>query len=1145
MKAAPENLDVSDLSRSLPAGVTLIEASAGTGKTHTVTALFLRLLLEQDLEIDQILVTTFTIAATAELRARIRSLLHDARDALSVGASNNQFLAALVEHFQTNVEAVRERLTRAIYAFDEAAIHTMHGFCQRVLRDRAFESGAPFEQEFVTDESRLLLEIAQDYWRRRFYDCEPFVAATALAQELSPDSFARLLKLRLNHPLAVVVPEMTRQALHDLEGALRDRVAQLRECWKRDRAEIHSIFLSDNKWALAAYKAELMKEHLAAVASCLENSGLPRFASLAIFARSAIEAKVRSKHPAPCHDFFDQCEELKSLTEKYAQALEQDFLAWAANELEQRKLRLNVQSASDLLIRLHDGLFAPSGPALAEAIRRRFKVALIDEFQDTDPLQERIFHRIFGHEDCRLFLIGDPKQAIYGFRGADIFTYLQASKHAHQRYTLGTNYRSTTKLVEAANHFFGRSARPFVLQGIDYHPMRAAGGADSDAFSGDSNSSPLRIWVWESDEKLNAAEIDSEIVATVAAEIARILDSTSSACRIGARRVIPSDIAVLTRTNDEAQQMQAALAALGVPGVLLSNKRVYTSHEATELLTVLSAIAKPRHEAALRAALFTDMFGVSAVELDALSSDENAWEARLLQFAGWHDLWISHGFIQMFRRFLLEAGIRARVLTRSDGQRRLTNLLHLSELLQQATIDFRLEPTGLVKWFAEQMADPREASDEDEIRLERDENAVHILTVHKSKGLQFNIVFCPFLWKTDNDKKRFYFHDPAHANRLTLDLRPMKESENGEGARLERLAEQTRLVYVALTRARARCDIVWGKFKNGERPALAWLLHPPPPPQAASATAFAEYVKGLQPEGIRADLETLARGSNETITVLDLPSQETAHYRASTPASNEQSRARELHATIERDWNVSSFSSLTERRDAEIPDHDSGTPEPPEIEDIEPVGIHAFPPGTRAGLCLHSILQRLDFTELSKLDSIVGKALTDFAFDSDWKPVVAECLQNTLKIKLTSGFALEDIPSSACLTELEFYLPARRLEAEPLRAILQADERPRLDFAPRRGWLKGYIDLVFEHGGRFYIVDWKSNRLGSHTGAYTQEALASAMAAHHYNLQLHLYTVALHRYLRWRIPGYDYDRAFGGVFYFFLRGMDPDHPERG
>lgn len=1136
-----DELDIHDLDQPLATGTTLIEASAGTGKTYTIAAIFLRLIVEHGLRVDQILVTTFTKPATAELRDRVRRGLHAAHEAFRVGASDEPLLRALLAKYGAEAAEKRRHLRDALRGFDEAAIDTIHAFCQRVLTRFAFESGAAGDPEFITDESDLLHELACDFWRSRFYQCDECLAAAARFHKLSPGTLAKLLADCLTQPTAEWIPKPAPEALAELRAGIAEVLAKLRALWPSAQPELRRMLFRENAWAKLPFNNEAaMEEALAGVHSCLTEAEAPLYAmaSFFTFATSAIPAGTRAKATSPQHPFFDLCEELQGLVQRCKLVTLGEFLTWAPEQLRRRKERANLVSFTDLLSRLHQELGSERGPELRERIREQYPAALIDEFQDTDPLQDAIFESLFGAPG-RLFLIGDPKQAIFGFRGADVFTYLAASKRAGQPLTLGTNFRSTTSLVTATNALFSQSPRPFVLEDIRFDPAKSAGREDAEK----NLASPLHLWVWSEDGSLRKTELCDRLADATAGEIARLL---------GTRAAIPSDIAVLTGSNAQAAEMQERLRALGVPSALLTTSSVFQTREAREMWTLLSSISRPQDERRLRAALLTDLLALSVVEVHALTQEGSAWEGWSARFHQWHDLWRGSGFIAMFRRLLRETGARARLLARPDGERRLTNLLHLAEIVQCAATEDQLGPPALVKWLAERIADPPPRQEAHELRLERDDEAVRIVTVHKSKGLEYNIVFCPFAWEGCCDAKTegLRYHDDD--SKPVLDLGSDSLAQNRPRAVREELAEDVRLLYVALTRAKHRCHVAVGRFTRHLVSASNWLLQGSPPPALLSTPpdddlhgALEAHFKAIDETAWRRNLEAVAARSGGTVALMDVPSGEAPRYQP--PAEKKKRRAaRRFRGEIERDFTISSFSSLTSEGQADAPERFA----PPWTEDSERApaadSIHAFPAGARTGVCLHEIFERLDFTDLTKAEGLVAAKLKATGFDADrWKTTVTECVRRVLHAPMPGGFRLAEIPQNERLVEREFHLPVHRLEPATLARLAGLEEGDRLQFTPQTGWLKGFIDLVFRAGERFYVIDWKSNRLGPDGAAYSAANVSAAMASHHYALQAQLYAVALHRYLRQRVPGYDYERHFGGMTYLFVRGVDPDAPGQG
>lgn len=1106
----------------LQGGRTLIEASAGTGKTYTIAGIVLRLILEQDLAVEEILVTTYTELATAELRDRIRRLLREALLAFEVGTSSNELVAQLLERQSAKPEA-KDRLRRALQAFDEAPVYTIHGFCQRMLKDRAFESGALFDAELVVDQSPILREIVEDFWRCQFYAGDPLTALAAIQHGITPDTLLRDLDDLVNRPTLQVISPLASSLAAAQEEVLANWAAA-RSCWQEKAVQVRAIF-ADASWAKQPYNliegvtaqfAELDRIWL------LSSDSAGQTGSIKFFAASAIATGTRAHRHPPSHELFECCERLVTAEKKFVLCLRAHFLAWARTEMKRRKVQRNIVSFDDLLTRLNHSLGETEGPVLAQNIRQRFRAALIDEFQDTDPIQYSIFERIYAGSDAIVFFIGDPKQAIYGFRGADVFTYLEAAQAATRRYTLPTNWRSEKAMVEATNALFGLREDAFVLEGISFQRAEAAIRRDPEPLTLDGAEAPaLQLWLASSDIAITNQEADRLLPEMVAGEIARLLNSET---KIGRRRVAPPDIAVLVSTNDEAQLVQDALIIRDVPAVIYSAANVFQSREAQELAVILAAVVDPGHEQRLRAALATEAFGLTGEALDGLNRDERAWEKLALQFQRYHTLWQEEGFIQMLRAILVEQAIRPRLLTYPDGERRLTNMLHLAELLHRMCVESRLGMTGLVKRLSETIANSRSfQSEEYEVRLERDEDSVRIVTVHKSKGLEYGIVFCPFSWNNPRiarDSNVIVHQDGG----VVLDL---EKSESNQTLQLkEKLADKVRLLYVALTRAKQRAYLVWGNFRYGQESAPAHLL------------------------GKWANCGMAAIAAKTTIARVELPDPGKEVYR-SQKVGDPELQARSFTRKLDRSFGIASFTRLIagQGKEAEAPEFDvveAAEGELAAVEMNEPpqTGMFAFPRGTGPGTCLHYIFEELDFGDRSQLPELVRGKLHAFSI-TGFDEVVCAMVEKVVAMPLGldhSRFTLADVSLARRLTELEFYFPIEDVRCECLAELLGDD---RLRFQPMSGFMKGFIDLIFEHQGKFYIVDWKSNWLGPNLESYSQAAMAFEMSRKFYNLQSSIYTVALHRFLRARLSGYEYDRHFGGVYYFFLRGVEPSRPEFG
>jgi exodeoxyribonuclease V beta subunit len=1105
-------------------GFSVIEASAGTGKTTTISAIVLRLIAEQEVAIENILVATYTELATAELRGRIREVLAEARGCARGSKTKWSFIEAIIARIPDRKELER-RLEHALQNFDEAPIFTVHGFCARILADRAFESGVLFETELVTDQSRFLNQVADDFWRAHLYSDDKVLAAL-VREQLSPARLVALLNELTNNPALRVLPAPENQA------ALKQKIAEvwraLCECWSKSAQEMRGLF-SNIAWAKGNHcKRDVVEARLAAAMECLgesRNAG-DLLSCVEFFSAATLQANTRVRGITPRHEFFNRCQELSQATHRFVVSFQSEFCQWAREELRRRKAERQVRSFDDLLTGLDEAL--RRNDQLCRNLRERFKIALIDEFQDTDPVQYSILARIYREASAPVFLIGDPKQAIYGFRGADVFAYLEAAKMAKRRYTLGKNWRSEAKLNDGVSEIFSQRDDAFVIPGIDLPPIKGSGSADETPLTIDGwRGQPLRFWIASPEQKGN-------VPRAVATEIARLLASNA---RIGAEKIQPSEIAVLVMTNAETADIQKALSQFRIPLVVYSAASVFESREAEELLRVLLAVAEPTREKIVRAAFATELLDLKASELEKLFSDDSRRDKILNRFADYQELWRDTGFIEMMRKFLVEEKVRPRLLAYADGERRLTNLLHLVELLHAACVENRFGIDGLIAWLAPQISERREIRDEYELRLESDENAVRIVTIHKSKGLEYDVTLCPSVRKEPYRMRDLVkFH---HRDALVLDLE--EKAENEKIRDREELAELVRQLYVGTTRARHRSYLVWPERTTKSKSALAWLLS-----GAASAEAFLE--RRGEPDTGPSVRDAFAR--SDGIAVEDLPE---GSGKILTPVSTPQMSLapRVFTGEIDRSWRISSFSSLISGRveEPEMPDYDaveSGA-EIPEEPALPADGIHAFPGGMRAGTCLHLILEELEFADVSR--ALISERLSDFRFEN-LTEVVCETLRKVMHVPLgADGFTLSQISHASRLSELEFTFPIMKLTTLRLKKVFKVDELPlaidRLQFAPANGFMKGFIDLVFERARRFYLLDWKSNWLGPGAASYAPENISAEMARNFYNLQLGIYAVALHRYLKQRLPGYDYEKNFGGAFYIFLRGIDPEKPDNG
>lgn len=1175
-------------------GVNRLEASAGTGKTFALAGLFLRLLLEEAVSARDILVVTFTEAATAELRERIRARLSEASAVLGGQETTDPLLLSLLGKLQTRKSAAARSLRNALEMFDLVSIYTIHGFCQRTLQDSAFESGILFDTELITDQEELIRQVAADYCRKELLRPDELIASAGVQAKLDPDSLARLLKQYLTYPeLELVVADQPRKP-EAIEQDLRAAFSECVEAWKvvkQGREGLVNYFVAGKKWATGQHaKRDVVDVYAGYLESCQNATSVSAeyWDAVQFFSASAVlEDKGSNKEmPNGRPGLFDPCERLVGLIAEYRTAHRLNFLQGAGKLLSERKQEAKQQSYDDLITRLAGALESPSGSALAKSVRRRYRAALIDESQDTDPLQWRIFRRVFAEsQDHWLYLIGDPKQAIYGFRGADVNTYLEAAATAKQEYSLGTNWRSESALVHAVNALFSSAGKTtaFVEDRITFGPVEPGPKADREPIMFPPEGQrppPLQVWCWEpANGNVSSKRAQRELPGVTAGEIARLLNQKTM---LGDRRSIqPRDVAILVESHKQARWMQSALHDLRIPSVGQAMESVFESDEARELQWILAAILAPGREAAVKSALTTDALGLNGSGLQALVADESRWQHRLQGFAQYRQIWEQDGFFAMFMQLLRREQVIESLLRFPDAERRITNLLHVAELLEAACKSEHLGPSRLVQWLEERRNAEESASEEFQLRLESDEDAVQIVTIHRAKGLEYPVVFCPFISKDAklrqikvNGQKvadLVLYHDPLTA-RLSWDISGEPDDGSIRLAQKEQLAEKVRLLYVALTRARNRCYVVSARYSRNKSTALAWLLHRPGgmPDDPVAGLNEEELAPGAWKTRWQeiAALSLELSGGKPGIAVDDLPATPGQKW-SSQPAPAEDLKARSCSRKIEPSWFLSSFSQVAEQISSRAAtEAESGLPDHDELagwqasaaarEGMQGVatGIFALPASSRTGDCLHKILERLDFADASQ-EGTEGLVRQQMEACNLWEPshamAVVAMLHRLRQVPMDSTkpeFTLARISAGQRLTELEFHFPAARFDGRKLLALVRSagnskGSEPDVPARHLQAFLKGFIDLVFQFEGRYHIVDWKSNLLGITTEEYTQETMRAEVLANYYDLQYHIYTLALDKFLRQRLPEYNYDRHFGGVHYVFLRGLDPARPQLG
>ncbi|GHC03949.1 exodeoxyribonuclease V subunit beta [Thermomonas carbonis] len=1158
-------------------GLQLIEASAGTGKTFTLATLVTRLVVERGLRIGQILAVTFTEAATQELRKRIRERLQLTLDLLDAPAADDdsaeasltrQLLDAHRTRSEESDESLRRRLRQATLETDLAAIFTIHGFCARVLREHAVESGQGFDAAtLLTNDRDLRAELAADLWRVHAQDS---AGADDLAMLWSGgfEDLAKDLPALLREP--VLFPPLADAGLAASIDALQRDVLHAQVALQQAWNEYGEDFLDALAAAIDAdvmHRGQYKQTWLANLRQWLQGFACdpwlagaphPKLEKLTATALAAGTKKGNAdRTPVSAHVsnavayYLDALLALDGLLARRRGNLLHRIRDDARARLALLKQQRRVQTYDDLIDGVADALAQDDAGTLVRQLRTQYAVALVDEFQDTDARQWAIFNRVFGSDNDApaLFLIGDPKQAIYGFRGGDVHTYLAAANIAEPAPPLSHNFRSRPALLRAVAAMYDNAGdAAFIDPRIGFFAVEAGGKRRDDGFLRNGEPAPaLTVWcapkppVDDKGKQKPWSASESRELAThacVAAIHAVLSEARAGKALIDGEPVQPGDIAVLVRSHREATMIQQALALVGIAAVAAGKQSLFATAEARDLHALLLALLHGGDDGRLRTALSTVLVGVDALGIDNLEADADAhrvWQQRAM---GWRERLLRGGPLALIGD--LCATHAERLLGLLDGERRMSNYLQLAELLQEAQAG-ALGLHGLVDWLGQRIATADSNDETQLLRLESDARRVQIVTLHKSKGLEYPLVFLPFVGiggKPPSPGRCCVAHDAASGQRRLhwgLELPEAEWNTASEAWKHEQLAEDARLLYVGLTRAEHALWIASGNFFNAVKTPLAKMLGD---------------VDALTNAGIVFD------ASRSPDQLARLP----AESDATIPP------ARSVTRRLSHDWWVYSFSQLAkadagiETASASTLPASGGNDEPDASEDA-PVDtdFDARFAGNRYGVALHAALEHADFAawrdwragdvapndEADVIVDALGKEGYGADVLEDGVALTTQFVGQTLTVALPEGVRLCDVPAFDRRAEIEFQFSLRTTQVDALLQLLHAHGvvRERNGFGLRQrleGLMTGLIDLTYRHAGKWYVLDYKSNRLP----AYDAPNLQRAMAHSEYDLQALIYTLALHRWLRFRLrDGYDYARDFGGIRYVFCRGLDADRDD--
>ncbi|MBO9564152.1 MAG: exodeoxyribonuclease V subunit beta [Niastella sp.] len=1087
----------------------LIEASAGTGKTYSIAILVLRLVLEEVVPVKEILMVTFTKAAVAELEERVRLFIRSAHKYAGGHTIDDKNISALVQQAidTRGEEAIQQQLRDSVLFLDETSVLTIHSFCQQTLNEFAFETFQLFGAEMQPDLTPVIEEELNKFWRKHVTTLLPRLLQQVWHEELR----SNILEVLKNQLSGKKYPGFQEGTRYSITRAQQD-------AWDQQLSALHEKKLALEQELLAYVAANAAK--LQAICEDDRNAKktfLPCVASPKDFIAMVREKRSKAAYVARLFpeiiQRMDAIDAVEASIVPVIQAVYQQLCYVAIQEAGEGialfKERNNVLGYDDLISNLHHALTNRNSAQLVKLLRKKYRAVFIDEFQDTDRQQFEIFDTAFG-EDTTLFYIGDPKQSIYAWRKADIFTYFKARDAVKHVYSMNHNYRSSERMIHAMNTFFlpEPGFDTFYFKEADnailYMPVESpVPNAKGELLRGKAIVPAFTIY---------SVPNSKTLLEGVAAQVANLLQDASYLIhkKDQQRRVIPSDIGILVRTGKQGKDVKAQLAQLGIPSVTIDDARVLQSEEARYLLYLLDAIARP-DRASINRALLSPFTGFDSDHIPSLN------DAAVLElFTSYKKRWQDDGVYTALMDFVADFNVKQVLLSPQsvNGERIITNLFQLVELVHQAENRKGLSMQELLSWLQRGIDGMSAEGDEYTQRMESDDDAVKIVTIHKSKGLEYNIVLAPFLDFVDNKDRNFVsFRDPVSGDYVGAESTQLSPEQLGWYAE-QAEQENRRLLYVAITRAVYACYVYRNTYSYYK------------------ASTLAMFVNALKDTD-----DSLIALKSEVPAAPATRYRQVSHLQTLAPAAS-------IHFTLkEENWRKMSYSMLAAKPDQQVPPRSF-----PLAQEYDNFIFHLLRRGAKTGNFLHFIFENIHFSDDSRWDKWLGEAIRRFVPGQEeiYLPLLREMLNQVLFTNIggeDEPFTLSDVNWNKRMTELEFDFPVPAFPLNDLHGL--SDDQVSilirnfqgLPENKLEGMMNGKIDLFFEHAGRYYVLDWKSNYLGNDLQDYAPLALARAMNENNYHLQYLIYTVAVKKYLESRLPRFDYATQFGGVIYVFVRGV--------
>ncbi|HEX7367279.1 MAG TPA: exodeoxyribonuclease V subunit beta [Pelobium sp.] len=1088
-------------------GSNLIEASAGTGKTYSIAILVLRLLLEKNIAIKEILMVTFTKAAVAELEERIRLFVRLAYKVAQGETIKDSTISNLVKTVSDkNPEEIKELLKEAVLFLDETSVLTIHSFCQQTLNEFAFETDQLFGIDLMQDASAILEDETNKFWRKFVTTIPTEILGLLSNNGLTKDGIKKRVSSHLSgqkyyhydfEKSYLMCDDDYHAAAEELklkQDAINAQYQNLYDFIEQHRAEIIS----------ACEKNAYVKKNI-----------LPFMDDVDDFIEAVAGKKTLTSIIKTLPEILEELKVLEDLEVEKANVLKSIITKITCNGIQQisegityYKNRYNQISFDDLIEKLHYALLERPSERLVACLQQKYKAVFIDEFQDTDRLQYKIFEKAFG-ENTILFYIGDPKQSIYAWRKADIYTYFEAKSKVENEYGMNTNFRSSAKLIEAMNLFFKPTENfdTFYFgdapeeQRINYleveSPTKNTKGA---LFYENTILPPIEITECAKNDKIYEA---------VCAQIINLFDDKKFKIEADGelRNVLPKDIGILIRNKKAGIEIKKQLTKFGIPAITIDDGRVLQSAEASYLLYVLQAITDISR-ANINKALLSPFTGFKDDNILALDSD-----IIVELFRNYRVIWDRDGIYSALKTWIKDFSIESKLLNaeNSEGERIITNLYQLIELLHRTQSRKSLNNLELISWLKRGIEGMETEGDEFEQRIENDDDAIKIVTIHKSKGLEYKIVFAPTLdliAETKREDCSFRNEKGDYISALKKDLSAPELEEVAKQAE----QENRRLIYVAITRAVSKCYVYKSlHYKN------------------SSLSYFTDVLQN-------ADSNLIKTKSSDNLVIRPY-----YKYKSTTNQTLKKEKTEVHFELLHPNWQRISYSKI--RADHAV---SLKLKTAKENQDYDKFVFEQLRKGAKTGNMLHYIFENIHFHDNAKWQRVINEAVKIFVPQQEelYAPMLMQLLTHVLSAKIQFGedvFQLNEVNSYKCIHELEFdfnvenFIPGNLAQMSSDEVFIDAKPFPVLE-----GIMNGKIDLFFEHKGKYYVLDWKSNFLGDSVSDYEKPNLQLAMNENNYHLQYLIYALAVKKYLESRLPNFNYKYQFGGVIYLFVRGMRAD-----